>query len=286
MDSDGSNPVNLTAGIEYLPWISSLAWSPDSQYLTFTQIMSDRSNIWKVSVVEQTVTNLTANTTTSANSGGVWSPSGELIAFVSDRAGNLDIWLFNSDGANLINLTEDNSLDDLAPSWSPDGRITFSSELHEDDWYLMVLSLIDGSSAILHDNAGSARWSPDGNYLAFEFSGDGGSNIKLIDFGSSKITDLIAHEDRIYPYDISWSSDNESIYFVSDQDGERDIWRINRDGLELANLTISHNGAVANFSMSADGAYIVFESNILGNRDIWLMKNDGSDLNNLTATNE
>ena len=47
------------------------------------------------------------------------------IAFVSDRNGNLEIYVMNTDGGKQRRLTN-NRHDDYSPSWSPDGkRIVF-----------------------------------------------------------------------------------------------------------------------------------------------------------------
>ena len=43
------------------------------------------------------------------------------IAFVSDRDGNGEIYLMDTDGKNQRNLTN-HPADDFAPTWSPDGR--------------------------------------------------------------------------------------------------------------------------------------------------------------------
>ena len=43
------------------------------------------------------------------------------IAFVSDRDGNLEIYVMDADGDNLRRLTN-NPLDESDPSWSPDGK--------------------------------------------------------------------------------------------------------------------------------------------------------------------
>jgi Tol biopolymer transport system component len=48
-----------------------------------------------------------------------WSPSGEWIAFVSERNGNPDIYLVKPDGTCLRRLT-DNPGDDMYPAWRPE----------------------------------------------------------------------------------------------------------------------------------------------------------------------
>ena len=50
------------------------------------------------------------------------------ISFTSDRAGNLDIYIIDTNGENLANLTN-HAADDYSPTWSPDGRsVAYVSE--------------------------------------------------------------------------------------------------------------------------------------------------------------
>jgi len=51
-----------------------------------------------------------------------WSPSGNLIAYVSDKNGNKDVWICDISGSNPMNLTEDFQQTDTYPAWSPDGQ--------------------------------------------------------------------------------------------------------------------------------------------------------------------
>ena len=58
---------------------------------------------------------------------GSWSPDGSKIVFFSNRGGNGEIYVMESDGKNQVNLTNHLALD-AAPTWSPDGRrIAFHS---------------------------------------------------------------------------------------------------------------------------------------------------------------
>lgn len=52
----------------------------------------------------------------------VWSPTGEWIAFVSERTGNDEIWIVHPDGTGLKQLTKNTWEWDKHPSWSPDGK--------------------------------------------------------------------------------------------------------------------------------------------------------------------
>lgn len=55
-----------------------------------------------------------------------WSPDGSKIVFMSQAqnpscCGNWQIWSMNADGSGIINLTADETVNDLFPVWSPDG---------------------------------------------------------------------------------------------------------------------------------------------------------------------
>jgi Tol biopolymer transport system component len=90
------------------------------------------------------------------------SPDGSKIAFTSDRDGNLEIYVMNSNGGNIRRLT-DNPAKDEYPTWSPDGQwIAFHSD-RDDDFEIYIMRP-DGSDLRQltdnDDNDMEPSWSP------------------------------------------------------------------------------------------------------------------------------
>jgi len=87
------------------------------------------SNIYTVNPDGSDLVRLTYNS--SGNFGVAWSPDGKKLAFVSDRDGNLEIYVMNDDGSGQTNLTNSPATDEAAPSWSADGKkIAFHSRVN------------------------------------------------------------------------------------------------------------------------------------------------------------
>jgi len=95
---------------------------------------------------------------------------GSKIAFMSNRDGNWEIYLVNSDGSGLKRLTHNASNDGL-PAWSPDGKtIAFVSD-EGGTWALWTVSLEGANRRKLFDLGGSGlasdwqqeriSWGPD-----------------------------------------------------------------------------------------------------------------------------
>ena len=113
--------------------------------------------------------------TTREDSRGAWSPDGRQVAFNTDRAGDMNIWLHALQGGAERALTKGPG-GDFQPQWSPDGRtiVFFSSRGGSADiWSVDVAS---GSlTQLTRDAATDANpcFSPDGSQIAYQ-SDEGG----------------------------------------------------------------------------------------------------------------
>jgi Tol biopolymer transport system component len=81
----------------------------------------------------------------------------------------------------------------------------------------------------------------------------------------------------------AWSPDGRKLAFVSERDGNAEIYVMNADGSEQENLT-RQPASDSHPSWSPDARKLAFVSRRDGNSEIYVMNADGSGLRNLTRT--
>jgi hypothetical protein len=205
-----------------------------------------------------------------------------LVAFVSDRPGDEEIYVMYADGTEQTNLTNASG-DDWWPAWSPDGtKIAFNSD-RDDNMEIYVMN-IDGTDQtnLTDDTAwdGGPAWSPDGSKIAFYSFRAADANIYVMNADGTdrtRITDDPANES--WP---DWSPDGTKIVYGSDRDGDWEIYVMNADGTDRTRLT--ENSDWDGWPRwSPDGTKIAFTSHRDDNDEIYVMNADGTDQTNLTT---
>ena len=86
------------------------------------------------------------------------------------------------------------------------------------------------------ENDIAPTWSSDGQWIAFESTRDGNSEIYVMDRNGEQLRNL-SNASTADDHGPSWSPDGSRIVFYSIRDGDWDIYAMNDAGGEVINLT-------------------------------------------------
>jgi Tol biopolymer transport system component len=117
--------------------------------------------------------------TTREDSRGAWSPDGKLIAFNSDRAGDMNIWIRSLADGTERQLTRGPG-GDYQPHWSPDGRRVAFFSARGGNVDIWLADVTDGRLTRLTTSPWldiNPTFSPDGKRIAFQ--SDRGGRLEL-----------------------------------------------------------------------------------------------------------
>ncbi len=247
MDADGTDKVRLTRGPrdDVYP-----QWSPDGTHIAWLKARpgSSLGRIYvmhpdghdKIAVSEEGF--LAVQPT--------WSPNSRLVAYVARNPcpqcrpeTEIHVIDGHSDEATPMVVTS-NRVDDVNPTWSPDGsRIAVARE--RDDGADLFTVAMDGSGeqqvTDLDGYALLPRWSPDGSEIAFTLLVDDQNfhtrlGVVHVATGLERLLTDVA-TGGIFP---DWSPDGGRIAFLGFHDGANELGYVNRDGTGLTRLTRSN----------------------------------------------
>ena len=181
-----------------LDGVFSPSWSPDGKTIVFMGLKAGRSDIYLVNLKNRELVRLTDDIFCDLDP--VWSPTGDEIAFVSDRRDHCrktgdDFKIFNHDYSQYDLYTLNVNTGDIV-------RRTFTEAVER-----------------------SPAFSPDGEKIAFISDRNGINNIFIHDKSSGDeypITNLLTGVSQI-----SWSRDGSRLVFSSYYNGGYDIYLIN-----------------------------------------------------------
>src|SRR5208337_2524819 len=158
-----------------------------------------------------------------------WSPDGRRIAFSSARNSTNEIFVMDSDGRNLVNLThadKHSSMDNAYnPAWSPDGsRIAFESTVEGSHIAIFIMKADGQDVKNLSKAAGrnwtdmAPTWSPNSDRIAFlSQSGPNGFGLWVVNTDGSGLHCLVKEGLR-RPRPL-WSPDGKRMVFIYSIDG-------------------------------------------------------------------
>ena len=193
---------------EFSSFESAVTWSPDSRQLAFVAFAKGRNRLIIVDDNGKIKQQLDLPGITGF-SNPAWSPDGKTIVVTGLVNGQSDLYAFDLDSKKIRQLTNDRFAD-LQPSWSADGKnIVFSTD----------------------------RNSINTNSIQHSFHHD----LAILDFndGSVRTINSFANSNNLNPV---FSNDNNIVYFLSDRDGYRNMYKINLTGGQIEQLTNLYTG--------------------------------------------
>ncbi|MBB6143442.1 TolB protein [Silvibacterium bohemicum] len=186
----------------------SPAWSSDGSKLALSSSPAGDSEIYTADASGGSLHRITAFRGPDVSP--VWNPkSNAQIAWVSGRTGLPQIYVMDSDGANVQRMTDGGYA--TSPSWSPNGQFLAFA------W--------------------NRKYGP---------GAPGGQDIYIMDIASKRWIQL-THESGANDFP-SWSPDGRHIVFQREGEGGTQIWSMLADGTEQQRLTTRGANSMPNWS--------------------------------------
>ncbi len=211
IEPDGGNPRSLDIisavltlfGEGRLDW--DPAWSPGGKQMVWSSLRDLNLELYVMDAnAEFDIANATRITSNPARDWfASWSPDGTQVAFSSDRDGGREnIYVYDLETAELTQLTDDDTTDQLHPVWSLDGET--------------ILFIYDLNDAL-----------PSGEMILYLMDTNG-ENIHPID-------------DELFEGDPTYSPDGTQIVYMSNQEGDWNLYAMDANGENIRRLTESTN---------------------------------------------
>jgi Tol biopolymer transport system component len=195
-----------------------------------------------------------------------WSPDGRRLAVMNHESG----WRVRLTAPDVLveRPPQTHVGGDGAQSWSPDGtRIVFQSN-RDRKLDLYLADAATGAPARLTDTAASETgpcFSPDGRWIGYEREGD----VWRVRCDGTDAQNLTA--DAAKDGGFTWSPDSARLAFVSDRDGNEEIYVLDLATMRATNVSRNRARDVRP-RWSPDGASLAFVSERDGNEEIYVLQ--------------
>lgn len=268
----GGEPQRLTFDNS---WGGSPAWTQEGADIVFSSNRGGQMNLWRISA-NGGPPSLVAGVSAIAYAPSI-SRKGRLLAYEHDTF-TTGIWRISlrdqmHSSGRPTTVTTARGMINTRPSFSPDGKkIVFESDClgFSDIWYCDRDGFNCAQLTSLHGTAGTARWSPDGHRIAFEFQSQHYYDVYVLEVPNGRPRRLITfpEADNGAP---NWSRDGNWIYFYSSHEkGPLQLWKVPFQG--GAPVQVTKNGGVYG-TESVDGRFLYYSK--MEQSGIWKMPLNG-----------
>jgi Tol biopolymer transport system component len=187
---------------------------------------------------------------TFISSSGAWSPTSDRFAFIAQAEGNHEIAILDVNTTNIekrLRVPGVGAISNIA--WSPDGKTIAFSGQHGGLSDLYLIDLASGSVRQLTDDRYAdiqPTWSPDGRTIAFSTDRGGQTNFTTMVFSPLQLAAIDVATGQVNVFSVfprgkhinpQYSPDGRSLFFISDQDGFSDIYRLQIAGGGVTRVT-------------------------------------------------
>jgi Tol biopolymer transport system component len=232
--------------------------SPDGKYViflsekdvfTFDLYLADAHTGKIIRKISSTVNNSEIDAFNYVESAGTWSPDGKKFAFVIFAKGENKLMIVDVQKGRIIHEYAIPGLPTFNnPAWSPiDNKIALSGMVEgQNSLYIYDLDT-KKLDQVTHDNYSYLQpsWSRDGKYLTYStdkpINGGmpdphGAVNLGTINLSTKemKLYNVFNGAKNLNPL---FSNDNKSIYFLSDRDGFRNLYRYSLDSAKVYQMS-------------------------------------------------
>jgi tricorn protease len=300
---DKTNPETIRT---FTTGATEFVWSPDEKHIAFVV----HGEIFLMGRTGGKAKRLTDHP--AFDHGIAWSPDGQKILFLSDRTGNEDIYLLESDDPDHADLAQAHQFKvkqitntpeaEFGVSFSPDGKRVLFVRAGK-----LVSMDPDGTKEkvlVADGQVFDYEWSPDGKWLCYaRMDGSFASELFIIPATGATAEDPARNITRFATYNggVTWSKTGNKLAFISSRKGNtfgayvlslqkpagagasatRDIdW----ENIHLrVKLPASMN--TAECAISGDGSKVAFRAVSADSDDLWLANADGGAVMRLTTGN-
>ena len=235
--------------------------APDGSWLSFRTSITGEPQLWTVPSTGGWPEQRTFGQSVTFHD---VSPSGEWIAYGTDRGGNEreGFYLVRPDGTRERELLPPSEAFRAFGGFSRDGsRIAYATTDGAGDRFAIhVIDLASGEDRQVHAGGVGyyvAAWRPDGGALVIgEIRGEDANDLHLLDLTSGELTTLFAPQDEPSHYvSVQWLPDSSGFYLLSDQGRDfaalafvdartGTLSLVETPGHDVEQVALSHDGRV------------------------------------------